>query len=387
MMKTKTFVLAPDSFKESMTAREACLAMQHGLQRIFPDAKYDLCPMADGGEGTVDTIIDAQQGQKVYITVSGPLHPYKVQTYFGLIDQGRTAVIEIAKANGIHLLTPDQRNPLLTSTYGTGELIRAALDHQVSKIIIGLGGSVTNDAGMGMASALGVRFLDQFDQEVELGGGQLNQIASIDITQLDPRLADVEIVIATDVNNPLIGPHGATYIFGPQKGATPDMLIQLEANLCHFADIIQQTLGISLHHVKGAGAAGGLAAGLMAFTTAKIQSGVETVIESIQLTQKIQAADYIFTGEGGIDIQTQFGKTPIGVARLAKTFNKPVFVCAGYIGQGIEMLYEDGITAIFGILDGASNIEQACKNGAINLTRTTENIGRLIKQLESTETK
>ncbi|MEQ4562961.1 MAG: glycerate kinase, partial [Acinetobacter sp.] len=214
-----------------------------------------------------------------------------------------------------------------------------------------------------------------------------NQIASIDITQLDPRLADVEIVIATDVNNPLIGPHGATYIFGPQKGATPDMLIQLEANLCHFADIIQQTLGISLHHVKGAGAAGGLAAGLMAFTTAKIQSGVETVIESIQLAQKIEAADYIFTGEGGIDIQTQFGKTPIGVARLAKTFNKPVFVCAGYIGQGIEMLYEDGITAIFGILDGASNIEQACKNGAMNLTRTTENIGRLIKQLESTETK
>ena len=378
----KTFVLAPDSFKESMTALEACHAMQKGLKKVFADANFILCPMADGGEGTVDAMIDAKQGQRIQVNVMGPLPSQQISTYFGLIDQGKTVVIEMAKANGIHLLQPKQRNPLLTSTFGTGQMILAALDHGVTQIIIGLGGSVTNDAGMGMAVALGAKFLDQNQQVVQLGGGYLDQIQSIDLSQLDPRLKNVDIIIASDVNNPLLGVKGATRVFGPQKGATPDMVEQLEFNLTHFADLIEKQLKINIKNIAGSGAAGGLAAGLLAFTHAKIQSGIDTIIESLDLSTAIQQADYVFTGEGGIDFQTKFGKTPIGVARLAKKWNKPVFVCAGYIGHGIEELYQEGITAIFGILDRSCDLETACQNGADNLQRTAENIARLIAQLD-----
>ncbi|MPW43967.1 glycerate kinase [Acinetobacter guerrae] len=378
----KIFVLAPDSFKESMTAIEACQAMQIGLQKIFTDSQFILCPMADGGEGTVDALINATDGKKVDLEVMGPLPSQKVKTYFGLIDNNQTAVIEMAKANGIHLLTGEQRNPLYTSTFGTGQMIRAALDHHVKKIIIGLGGSVTNDAGMGMATALGVKFLDQNKQPVKLGGGYLNEIHFIDISEIDQRLDDVEIIIASDVNNPLLGPNGATHVFGPQKGANPEMVQLLEANINHFANLLKQQLKINIQHIAGAGAAGGLAAGLLAFTHAKIQSGVDTVIESIGLHQAIQQADYVFTGEGGIDFQTKFGKTPIGVARVAQKLNKPVFVCAGYIGEGIDTLYQEGITAVFGILDRSCDLETALQNGAKNLTRSCENIARLIHQIQ-----
>lgn len=379
----KTFVLAPDSFKESMTSIEACNAMQAGLQHVFPDARFILCPMADGGEGTVDALIEANQGKQIDVQVMGPLPSQQVSAYFGLIDDGKTAVLEMAQANGIHLVTSAQRNPLHTSTFGTGEMIRAALDHDVTKIIIGLGGSATNDAGMGMAAALGVRFLDKNEQVVALGGGNLNQIYSIDLTQLDKRLNQVEIIIASDVNNPLLGPEGATHVFGPQKGATPDIVKRLESNLTHFAQLIEKELDINIKNVPGAGAAGGLAAGLLAFTSAKIQSGVETVIESTHLYEAIQQADYVFTGEGGIDFQTKFGKTPIGVARLAKKLNKPVFVCAGHVGEGLDSLYEEGITAIFGILDKCCDLETAYKNGFDNLSRTSANIGRLITKLDA----
>ncbi|MBJ9985388.1 glycerate kinase [Acinetobacter sp. S40] len=374
----KTFVLAPDSFKESMTALEACHAMQTGLQSIFPDARFILCPMADGGEGTVDALVDAKQGQRINLNVSGPLTSQQISTYFGLINHGKTAVIEMAKANGIHLLSPKQRNPLLTSTFGTGEMIRAALDHGVTQIIIGLGGSVTNDAGMGMAVALGAKFLDHNQQIVNLGGGYLDQIQAIDINQLDPRLKNVEIIIANDVSNPLLGDEGATRVFGPQKGANAEMIEKLESNLTHFADLIEKQLNIKVKDTAGAGAAGGLAAGLLAFTPAKIQSGVETIIEHTNLKQAIQQADYVFTGEGAIDFQTKFGKTPIGVARIAKQYNKPVFVCAGYLGKGIETLYQEGITAIFGILNQCSDLETALENGSKNLSTSCENIGRLI---------
>ncbi|CAG69580.1 MULTISPECIES: glycerate kinase family protein [Acinetobacter] len=382
----KTFVLAPDSFKESMSAIEACEAMQAGLQNVFPDAHFILCPMADGGEGTVDALINAAQGKRININVMGPLPTQIINTYFGLIDEGKTAVIEMAKANGIHLLSPAQRNPLHTSTFGTGEMIRAALDLKVSKIIIGLGGSVTNDAGMGMAMALGVRFLDHYGLTVPLGGGNLVQICTMDLSQLDPRLKDVEIIIASDVNNPLLGVQGASYIFGPQKGATAEMIKQLEANITHFAHIVEQQLKREFKAIAGAGAAGGLAFGLMAFTAAKIQSGVETVIQNTHLHEAIQQADYVFTGEGGIDFQTKFGKTPIGVAHLAQSLGKPVIACAGYIGSGINELYEHGMTAIFGILDKTTDIDSACKNGKENLARTSENIGRLIAQVDQFKT-
>lgn len=375
----KTFILAPDSFKESMTAEQACSAMQRGIQKAIPDAQFIHVPMADGGEGTVDALIAARQGRKIQIQVSGPLTDQKIDSYFGFIDADKTAVIEMAMANGIHLIEKSQRNPLLTSTFGTGEMIKAALDHGATKIIIGLGGSVTNDAGAGMAQALGVKLLDRNGQIVELGGGQLDQIYTIDLSELDARLTQTEIIIASDVNNPLCGENGASHVFAPQKGANPEMVEILDCNLNYFADLVKQQLNIDVKNIAGAGAAGGLGFGLMVFATAKIRSGVEIIIEETQLAEKIAQADYVFTGEGGIDFQTKFGKTPFGVAQVAKRFNKPVIACAGYIGQGIEELYAEGFTAILGIVDGACDLQTALKNGERNLERTCENVARLLK--------
>ena len=374
----KTFVLAPDSFKESMTAEQACAAMQRGVEKALPNAQFIHVPMADGGEGTVDALVSARHGRKVEIEVSHPLIEQKVKTYFGLIENDQTAVIEMALANGIHLIEPSQRNPLLTSTLGTGEMIKVALDLGVSKIIIGLGGSVTNDAGAGMAQALGAKFFDENDQVVQVGGGQLSQIKSIDFSQLDSRLKNTEIIIASDVNNPLCGKNGASHVFAPQKGATPEMVATLDQNLKYFADLVAQKVGTDFQNIAGAGAAGGLGFGLMAFAGAKIRSGVEIVIEETGLAEKIAQADYVFTGEGGIDFQTKFGKTPFGVAQVAMRFNKPVIAFAGYVGEGIEELYDEGFTAIFGIVDGACDLPIALKNGEKNLERTCENIARAL---------
>ena len=375
----KTFLLAPDSFKESMTAEQACAAMQRGIVKALPDAQFIYVPMADGGEGTVDALVAARNGRKVELDVSGPFIQQKVQSYFGLIENDQTAVIEMALANGIHLIESSQRNPLLTSTLGTGEIIKAALELGVSKIIIGLGGSVTNDAGAGMAQALGAKFLDENGQAVQVGGGQLAQIQSIDLSQLDPRLKSTEIVIASDVNNPLCGENGASNVFAPQKGGTSEMVATLDQNLKYFADLVAQHIGQDFQDIAGAGAAGGLGFGLMAFAGAKIRSGVEIVIEETGLSEKIDQADYVFTGEGGIDFQTKFGKTPFGVAQVAKRFNKPVIAFAGYVGKGIEELYDEGFTAIFGIVDGACDLQTALKNGEKNLERCCVNVVKVLK--------
>ena len=374
----KTFILAPDSFKESMTAEQACFAMQRGIQKVIADAKFIHVPMADGGEGTVDALVAARNGRKVAIEVSGPLTHQRIQTYFGLIENDQTAVIEMAMANGIHLIEKSQRNPLITSTLGTGEMIKAALDLAVTKIIIGLGGSVTNDAGAGMAQALGAKFLDQHDNDVALGGGQLNQIQRIDISNLDSRLKNIDIIIASDVNNPLYGENGASVVFAPQKGASTKMVEILEQNLQYFAELVESTLNLQKQDVAGAGAAGGLGFGLMAFAGATIRSGVEIVIKETRLEEKIAQADYVFTGEGGIDFQTKFGKTPFGVALVAKRLNKPAIAFSGYIGEGIEELYDEGFTAIFGIVEGACDLQTALRNGEKNLERTCENVVRIL---------
>ncbi|MFW2078329.1 glycerate kinase [Acinetobacter sp. ULE_I010] len=374
----KTFLLAPDSFKESMTAEQACFAMQRGIQKVIADAKFIHVPMADGGEGTVDALVAARNGRKVAIEVSGPLTHQRIQTYFGLIENDQTAVIEMAMANGIHLIEKSQRNPLITSTLGTGEMIKAALDLAVTKIIIGLGGSVTNDAGAGMAQALGAKFLDQHDNDVALGGGQLNQIQRIDISNLDSRLKNIDIIIASDVNNPLYGENGASVVFAPQKGASTKMVEILEQNLQYFAELVESTLNLQKQDVAGAGAAGGLGFGLMAFAGATIRSGVEIVIKETRLEEKIAQADYVFTGEGGIDFQTKFGKTPFGVALVAKRLNKPAIAFSGYIGEGIEELYDEGFTAIFGIVEGACDLQTALRNGEKNLERTCENVVRIL---------
>ena len=278
----------------------------------------------------------------------------------------------MAKANGIHLLEPAQRNPLFTSTLGTGEMIKAALDLGVAKIIIGLGGSVTNDGGSGMAQALGVKFLDAQGQAVALGGGQLDQIQSINLSGLDARLAQTEIVIASDVNNPLCGANGASAVFGSQKGATAEMVKILDRNLAHFAYVIESALNISKQNIAGAGAAGGLGFGLMVFAGAKIRSGVELVIEQTKLTEKIAQADYVLTGEGKIDFQTKFGKTPFGVAQVAKRLNKPVIAFAGLVGDGIDELYDLGFSQIIGINPPEISMEHAIAHASMYLEEAVE---------------
>lgn len=376
----KTFVLAPDSFKESMTAEQACQAMQRGILQVFPDANCITVPMADGGEGTVDALLQSLKGQRIACTVTGPLATQQVQTYFAVVDQGQTAVIEMAKANGIHLLASSQRNPMLTSTYGTGEMIKQALALGVKKIIIGLGGSVTNDGGAGMAQALGVRFLNTAGESIQVCGGNLDQIDQIDFSQLDTRLKNIEILIASDVNNPLCGPNGASVIFGPQKGATPEMVQQLDRNLRHFADLVETSLDISFKNFPGAGAAGGLGFGLMAFAGAKLQSGVVLIMEQNRLAEKIADADYVFTGEGKIDHQTALGKTPFGVAQVAQQLNKPVIAFAGLVGEGIESLYQAGFSQIVGINPPDYLLEEALKNAEINLEKAVVQTVQNIKE-------
>ena len=371
------YVVAPDSFKESMTAKEVCDAMEKGIKKADSAAEVIKVPMADGGEGTVDSLVDATNGQRVIVEVTGPLGN-KISAYYGILGNGTTAVIEMAKASGLEIVEKKKRNPMITTTFGTGELIRDALDHNVKEIIIGLGGSSTNDGGSGMAQALGAKLLDQNNNQISFGGGNLDKLDKIDISDLDSRLQDVKIILASDVTNPLIGKDGASRVFGPQKGATPEMVEKLENNLQHYAKIIKRDLNKDVASVSGAGAAGGLGAGLMAFTTCKMRQGVDIAIEVTKLEEKVKSADYVFTGEGGTDFQTKFGKTPYGVAKLGKKYHKPVISLAGYLGEGIDSWYSEGFTEILGFIPGACDLSTALKNGPSNVARTTENIVRLL---------
>lgn len=372
------FVLAPDSFKESMTAKEVCQAMENGIRKVLPDAKIISVPMADGGEGTMDSLIDATNGQKYAVKVTEPLGT-PVTAHYGILGDQKTAIIEMAEASGLSYVPQDKRTPATikkTTTFGTGELINAALKHDVTRVIIGLGGSSTNDGGSGMAQAIGVKFFDHNDHEItqKLGGGDLKQITRIDTIDINPKIKKTKFLLASDVTNPLTGTNGASYVFGPQKGADQATAKELDENLSHYAKIIGQNIA----QTPGSGAAGGLGAGLLAFTHAKIYPGVKLVANEVHLAEEIKEADYVFTGEGGTDFQTQFGKTPYGVAQIAKKYDVPVISLAGYIGKGIDHLYDKGFTAIFGILAKAENIDQALKDGPQNVERTTENVVRLI---------
>lgn len=372
------FVLAPDSFKESMTAKEVCQAMENGIRKVLPDAKIISVPMSDGGEGTMDSLIDATNGQKYAVKVTEPLGT-PVTAHYGILGDQKTAIIEMAEASGLSYVPQDKRTPATikkTTTFGTGELINAALKHDVTRVIIGLGGSSTNDGGSGMAQAIGVKFFDHNDHEItqKLGGGDLKQITRIDTIDINPKIKKTKFLLASDVTNPLTGTNGASYVFGPQKGADQATAKELDENLSHYAKIIGQNIA----QTPGSGAAGGLGAGLLAFTHAKIYPGVKLVANEVHLAEKIKEADYVFTGEGGTDFQTQFGKTPYGVAQIAKKYDVPVISLAGYIGKGIDHLYDKGFTAIFGILAKAENIDQALKDGPQNVERTTENVIRLI---------
>ncbi|WP_078543483.1 glycerate kinase family protein [Litchfieldia alkalitelluris] len=371
------FVLAPDSFKESMSAKTAALAMKNGITKIFPDAECIIVPMADGGEGTVESLVEVTGGEFISTEVIGPLGEKTIAEY-GILGDENIAVIEMASASGIHLVKKEDRNPLYTTSYGTGQLIKHALDQGVSRILMGLGGSVTNDGGVGMLQALGASFKDQSGAELAQGGGALRSLTSIDISGLDPRLQSIKIEVASDVINPLIGENGASYIFGPQKGATSEIVKLLDQNLSLYADVIKSQLGKEISHVEGAGAAGGLGAGLLAFLHAEMRKGIDLVIEYTHFEEKLREVDFVFTGEGSIDGQTLFGKTPFGVASIAAKYNIPVIAFAGKIGDGVEALYDHGFTAIVGILKELTTLDEALSLGERNLEFAAENVCRTL---------
>lgn len=374
------FILAPDSFKGGMTAKEVATAMERGIRRVYPKAEYVQVPMADGGEGTVQSLVDATGGRLVTKTVTDPLGR-NTDALFGILGDGKTAVVEMAAASGIQYVNDETKNPLITTTYGTGELIKYAIEENVDRIIIGIGGSATNDGGEGMAEALGVQFLDSGLHEIHRGGGFLDQLDHLDMSHVPDSVKKAKIVIASDVTNPLIGPNGASAVFGPQKGATPDMIHVLDKNLKHYAGIIKRDTGKDLANYPGAGAAGGLGAGLLAFTDAKMEKGIDIVVQVTGLKEKAKNADVVFTGEGGMDFQTQYGKTPCGVAQSVKEANPDVTVVAiaGNVEQNIDILYSKGIDAIFSSTPGPISLKKAIENGPYNITCLSENVARLIK--------
>lgn len=377
MKKDLVIVLAPDSFKESMTAKEVCEAMERGIRKANSQIRCIHVPMADGGEGTMQSLVDATGGRIYSKEVVGPLGNNVVAEY-GILGNGEIGVIEMASASGIHLVDSEKRNPLITTTFGTGQLIKACLDKGVKKLLIGIGGSATNDGGAGFIQALGGRLLDENGDDLSYGGGALAKLHTIDLSNLDERLKYVSVEVACDVNNPLCGKEGASYVFGPQKGATREMIEILDQNLSHYAEVIKEQLGKDVISKAGAGAAGGLGAGLMAFLDVKLKSGIEMVIEYANLEEKVRDADMVWTGEGSIDFQTQYGKTPLGVAMIAKKYNKPVIALAGRVGNDIDVLYDKGIDAIFGIIRGVTSIEEALVKGPENVEKTSENIIRLL---------
>ena len=369
-------IIAPDSYKESLTAMEVATAIEAGFRQVMPTAEYIKLPMADGGEGTVQSLVDASNGTIIEHQVTGPLGE-QVPAFFGLMGDDKTAVIEMAAASGLHLVSPNLRNPMLTTSYGTGELILAALDHGVDHIIVGIGGSATNDGGIGMAQALGVQLLDNKGQALGFGGQALAQLASIDITTVDPRLAHIKLEVACDVDNPLCGKKGASHIFGPQKGATPAMVAELDQHLAHYAAIIKRDLAIDVKDMAGAGAAGGMGAALLGLFNAQLRSGIEIVIDAVHLGDIIKDADLVITGEGRIDSQTIHGKTPIGVARTAKKYHKPVIGIAGCLSQDYGVVYDHGIDAVFSVVPAAMSLEHAFNNAAVNVELTARNIAAI----------
>jgi glycerate kinase len=371
-------VIAPDSFKESLSALDVASEIEAGFREIFPTADYLKIPVADGGEGTVDAMIAATGGQRIEIEVTGPLgNP--VQAFYGLLGDGKTAVIEMAAASGLELVPPAQRNPLLTTTFGTGQLIRAALDAGARHCIIGLGGSATNDGGAGMLQALGGDLLDTSGKSIPPGGGGLAKLAQIKLAHLDPRLKDCLFEIACDVSNPLLGPQGASAIFGPQKGATPEMVGQLEANLSHFAQLILRDFGLDLASQPGTGAAGGMSLCLIAFLNGTLRPGVEIVTDAIHLAAAIKDADLVITGEGRIDSQSIRGKTPVGVARLAQAHGVPVIAIGGCLAADTAAVYQHGIDAAFAAVNRPCTLETALNETRQNLRAAARNIAACLK--------
>ncbi|MBE3560851.1 MAG: glycerate kinase [Ktedonobacteraceae bacterium] len=369
-------VIAPQSLKGSLTAAEAGRAIAQGVRAVYPAADIEIVPVADGGEGTVQALVDATGGELRHRTVTGPLGE-PVRAFFGLLGDGQTAAIEMAASSGLPLVPPDRRDPRRTTTYGVGELILAALDAGCRHFIIGIGGSATNDGGAGMAQALGAHLTSADGQEIERGGAALIHLARISITGMDVRLHECTFEVASDVTNPLCGPAGASAVYGPQKGATPAMVIELDQALAHYARIIERDLGISVANLPGAGAAGGLGAGLVAFLQAKLRPGAQIVLEALHLQERLRGADLIITAEGQLDAQTAYGKSVGAVAGLAKRSGITVLALAGGLGAGYRHAYDLGVDAIAVLPSGPMTLAYAMEHAAELMSDAAERTLRI----------
>lgn len=370
-------VIAPDSYKESLPAASVAQAIEKGFREIFPDAEYVSVPVADGGEGTVDAMISATQGKKIVTEVTGPLGE-PVTACWGISGDGHTAFIEMAEASGLGLVPVEKRNPLITTSFGTGELLLHALDRGVRNIIIGIGGSATNDGGAGLVQALGVKLGDSVGKEIGYGGGSLMALNRIDMSGLDSRLADCTIHVACDVTNPLTGDNGASRIFGPQKGADEPTIVKLDACLTHFGRMIKRDLHVDVNDTPGAGAAGGVGAALMAFLGAELRSGVDIVMDALHLETHIHNCSLVITGEGRMDSQSIRGKVPVGVASVAKKYHKPVIGIAGSLTRDVTVVHQHGIDAVFSVLNRIGTLDDALKNAFENIYLAARNIAATI---------
>ena len=371
-------VIAPQTFKGSISALDVAEAMRDGIRRILPDARTVLVPVADGGDGTLETLVEGSGGEIRTCEITGPLGENR-SAQWGAMGDGLTAVIEMARTSGLTLVPVDRRNPLLTTTFGLGEAIAHALDAGFRRFIIGIGGSATNDAGAGMAQALGVRLLDKDGGDLPFGGAALSKLDRIDLSGLDPRARESRFMVACDVNNPLTGPEGASAIYGPQKGANPDMVAQLDASLAHFAEVVKRDTGADINEVRGSGAAGGLGGGLIAFLGGELRAGVDIVLDTVDLDRQLQGADLVITGEGCLDHQTLYSKAPIGVADRARARNIPVVAISGSLGERYSEVHHHGIEAAVAITCAPMTLDEASDRAAALIADATEEAMRFMR--------
>lgn len=377
-MNKENIIIAPDSFKETMSAKEVCIGIKKGFQRVFPNANFFTVPLADGGEGTVEVLVDSTSGKIIKTKVNDPLFR-EIESFYGILGDKKTAIIEMASASGLELLSQDEKNPMNTSSYGFGQLINHALDNGVKDFVLGLGGSATNDCGIGMLQALGVVFYDDKNNILPLVCGKdLESIVSFDASLLKDKFKDINIEVACDVKNPLCGSNGASLVFGKQKGANEEMIKTLDSNISKFADLCKNTLGVDRRDIEGCGAAGGLGFALITFLNAKLKSGIDIVMDKAGLEELIKEADLVITGEGKIDSQTINGKTPIGVAKLAKKYDKKVIAIAGCISNDYEVVFDYGIDAVFDITPISMDFETIKKESKRNLELTAFNIAKCL---------
>jgi len=370
-------LIAPDSFKGSNSSLSVAEAIEEGIYRVFPDAEVEKIPIGDGGEGTVEAMVAASEGEIVTVAATGPLGN-KVEAHYGLLDPG-TAVIEMAAASGLVLVPVDKKDVKAATTYGTGELILHALDQGVEEIILAIGGSATNDGGTGMAAALGYKFLDKDGKVLPPGGGALGSLAKIDTENVDPRVAKTTFRVACDVNNPLTGPHGASAVYGPQKGAAPEDVKLLDAALGNLASVVESQMGVKADLEPGAGAAGGLGYGLMVFCGATLETGIDLVLDAVNFEERLEGIDLVITGEGKLDGQTAYGKVPVGVSRRAKKQGIPVLAIAGDVDDDIEAVYDNGIESVMSTVKRAMTLEEAMRDGRKFLVDASERAMRMIQ--------